>query len=110
MLRAHVVFITGAASGIGRALALGAARQGAVIWATDIDADGAAAVAGACRALGAQARELQLDVTDGAAVNAAIAAVVATDGRLDYCFNNAGIGSPASFAIRPWSSGAESSR
>lgn len=93
----HVVFITGAASGIGRALALGAARQGAVVWATDLDAAGASAVAAECRAFGAQSRDLQLDVTDDAAVKAAIAAVVAADGRVDYCFNNAGIGFAGEF-------------
>ena len=97
MFRNHVVFVTGAASGIGRALALGAAREGALVWATDIDAAGAAQVAADIRALGAQAWSLALDVTDAAAVDLAVARIVRESGRIDVCFNNAGIGFAGEF-------------
>lgn len=97
MLRQKIVFITGAASGIGRALALGAAREGALVWVTDIDAAGAGAVAGEVHAQGGQAWALRLDVTDVAAVDSAVARVIGEAGRIDVCFNNAGIGFAGEF-------------
>jgi NAD(P)-dependent dehydrogenase (short-subunit alcohol dehydrogenase family) len=97
MFQDKVVFITGAGSGIGRHLALGAARDGAIVWVTDIDAATARAVAHECRELGARAHERTLDVTDAADVARAIADVVAADERVDYCFNNVGIGFAGEF-------------
>lgn len=97
MLRQKVVFITGAASGIGRALAVGAARGGALVWATDIDAAGADAVVADIHADGGTAWALPLDVTNADAVDAAVARVVAEAGRIDLCFNNAGIGFAGEF-------------
>jgi NAD(P)-dependent dehydrogenase (short-subunit alcohol dehydrogenase family) len=97
MFKDQVVFITGAGSGIGRHLALGAARQGAIVWVTDIDATAAHEVAHACREAGGRARDRTLDVTDAAEVERAIADVTAADERLDYCFANAGIGFAGEF-------------
>ena len=97
MFKDKVVFITGAGSGIGRQLALESARRGATVWVTDIDAVAAHAVALECRAAGGRARERTLDVTDADDVERAIAEVVAADARLDYCFNNAGIGFAGEF-------------
>jgi len=97
MFTDKVVLITGAGSGIGRQLSLEAARRGAVVWATDTDAAAAHAVAGECRSEGGRARERRLDVTDAADVARAVAEVVAADARLDYCFNNAGIGFAGEF-------------
>lgn len=97
MFKDQVVFITGAGSGIGRQLALEASRRGAMVCVTDIDAAAAHAVAGECRAAGGRARERRLDVTDAADVERAIAEVVAAEARLDYCFNNAGIGFAGEF-------------
>jgi len=100
-----VVFVTGAGSGIGRQLALGAARQGAVVWVTDIDGGAARAVAHQCRELGGRARDRVLDVTDAPEVEQAIADAVAADGRIDFCFNNAGIGFVGEFrdsSIEQW--------
>ncbi len=81
------VLITGAASGIGRALALALAARGAAVVAADINAAGVAETAAAC---GGEA--LVLDLADGAAGPAAVAALVARHGRLDAVFANAGIG------------------
>ncbi|MBA4072482.1 MAG: hypothetical protein C0497_11695 [Gemmatimonas sp.] len=97
MFRDKVVFITGAGSGIGRQLALEAARRGAIVWVTDVDAQAARAVGDECRAAGGRSRERALDVTDAVDVERAIAEVVAADARLDYCFNNAGIGFAGEF-------------
>ena len=81
--------ITGGGSGIGRALAIALAKRGATVIVTDIDAAAAASVAKEC---GQSARSVQLDVTDAAAVSKCIDAAFQQHGKLDYLFNNAGIG------------------
>lgn len=80
--------VTGAGSGIGAALCRALVARGAHVLCTDVD--GAAAERTAT-ALGSQARSAQVDVTDAAAVQAAVDDVVARAGRLDLMFNNAGI-------------------
>lgn len=87
-----VVFITGAASGIGRAMAEKMGARGAVIVATDINGTGAEAVAAGLRARNCRAEALALDVTRADDVRAAIEGAAERHGRLDYVFNNAGIG------------------
>lgn len=87
-LRGSTVLITGGASGIGRLMALGAARRGAarvVVW--DLDLSAAEAVAAEARALGAEAVAERVDVTDAAAVEAAAARA----GAVDVAVNNAGV-------------------
>ena len=84
-----VVFITGAGSGIGRALAVALAQRGAKLTVTDINGDAASQTAQAC---GGHARKLALDVRDAAAVAAAVDEAAEAGGRLDVIFNNAGIG------------------
>ncbi len=86
-----VVVITGAAGGLGRALASAFASAGARIAALDCDAAGAEALAGELRALGRQALALECDVSDAAACTRALAAVIASWGRVDVLINNAGI-------------------
>lgn len=83
------VFMTGGGSGIGEALSLELARRGAVVCVSDRDAGAAARVAAAC---GGSARGLGLDVRDAAAVREAIEGFAKERGRLDYLFNNAGVG------------------
>ena len=88
----QVCIITGAASGIGRALALELGRRGATVVASDRDFTGVQTVAGAINAAGAgRAEAVALDVTDAAAVAAVIEHTRAVYGRLDIMFNNAGI-------------------
>jgi NAD(P)-dependent dehydrogenase (short-subunit alcohol dehydrogenase family) len=82
-------FITGAGSGIGRALALALSARGARVCVSDIDGDAALRVASEC---GDGASSVALDVRDADAVRDAIGAFAASAGRLDYVFNNAGIG------------------
>jgi NAD(P)-dependent dehydrogenase (short-subunit alcohol dehydrogenase family) len=91
-LENKVVFITGGASGLGRAAAVAAAEEGAHVVIADLPgADHAAALA-EVQAAGAEALFVPLDVTDSANIQQAIAATVATFGRLDVALNNAGIG------------------
>lgn len=97
MFRDKVVLITGAASGIGKALAVALAREGAGVWVTDLDENGARVVSDAIQASGGRATSRRLDVTDQPAVDAVMAEIVAVSGRLDYCFNNAGIGFAGEF-------------
>ena len=82
--------VTGGGSGIGAALCRALVAAGADVLCTDIDGAAAAAVAAAARGPGS-ARAARLDVTDAAAVQAAVDGVVERDGRLDLIFNNAGI-------------------
>jgi NAD(P)-dependent dehydrogenase (short-subunit alcohol dehydrogenase family) len=84
--------ITGGASGIGAALAETLAASGAQVWVADRQFDAAEQVARRLRDGGAVAHALALDVRDPEAFEAAVDEVVRTGGRLDYLFNNAGIG------------------
>lgn len=77
--------VTGAAGGIGRALALGMAREGAAVACLDIDAEGAAAVA---QEVGGPA--IACDVTDPDAVAGSLAQAVAALGGVDLLVANAG--------------------
>lgn len=84
-----VVLVTGAASGIGKATALRLSEEGASLLCVDINGAGAAATAEAC----ANAASLQVDVSDPAACDAAVAEAKARFGRLDGLANVAGVGS-----------------
>lgn len=82
--------ITGAASGIGREIALQMGAAGAHVYVTDVT-DGIEAVANEVMQSGGSAVALPLDVSSRDQVAAAIDRVVADHGRLDYIFNNAGV-------------------
>lgn len=99
MFENKVIAITGAGSGIGRALALNLAGRGAVLALADKDEVGLAETK---RLLGNRpASSTALDVTDTAALNAWVAGAVADFGRLDGIINNAGLSVVAPFADCP---------
>jgi NAD(P)-dependent dehydrogenase (short-subunit alcohol dehydrogenase family) len=88
----RVAFVTGAASGIGRAAALRFAAEGAAVAVCDIDDDGANETAEEIRSAAGTAIALHCDVSMDASIAAAVRATVDQLGRLDFAFNNAGVG------------------
>jgi 3-hydroxybutyrate dehydrogenase len=90
-LRDKSAIITGAASGIGKEIALVFAREGAKVAIADLDRDAAEATAKEIRANGGQAMGIAMDVTDEKAVNDGVAAVVQSFGGVDILVSNAGI-------------------
>jgi NAD(P)-dependent dehydrogenase (short-subunit alcohol dehydrogenase family) len=87
-----IVIVTGAASGIGRALCYELARRGATIIAADIDRTGVQTTAQTIIESGGSATAAVLDVTDRTSVTDLIEKTAARFKRLDLVFNNAGIG------------------
>lgn len=87
-----VAVITGGASGIGAAFAKELAGQGTEVVLADRQLELAEEVAGAIRQSGGQATAVELDVRDAAQFQRVVDETVARTGRIDYLFNNAGIG------------------
>lgn len=87
-LEGKSALITGAARGIGKTFAKAYLEQGAMVAIADINIDKARETAAE---LGDRAYAVALDVTDQATIDAAIAQVVATTGKLDILVNNAGL-------------------
>jgi NAD(P)-dependent dehydrogenase (short-subunit alcohol dehydrogenase family) len=77
--------------GIGRAAALALAREGAQLVVADVDLDGGHATAQAIVAAGDAATFIRVDVSSTVEVAAMVEHAIATYGRLDCAFNNAGI-------------------
>ena len=92
-LSGKVTLVTGAASvpGLGSATAKRFAEEGAKVYCTDRDEDGAERVAAGIRAAGGEAEALGHDVTIEADWDRVMAAIDAAHGRLDVLVNNAGI-------------------
>lgn len=89
-----VAFVTGAGGGIGTAAALAFAREGARVHLLDADAEAVERAASVVREAGGEASATVGDVSDRAAVTAAVGAAIEVHGRLDCAFNNAGISGP----------------
>src|SRR5947208_8469439 len=91
-LEGKVVIVTGGGNGIGRECALAYARDNATVAILDKDLTSAKRTAAE---LSSPGLALQLNVSDGAAVKLAIAAVLKEFGRIDGVHNNAGIATPS---------------
>lgn len=92
MLKDKVALVTGGASGIGRAVALAWAREGARVVVSDVDRDGGEETAEAVRAAGSEALFAAADVGKPEDCEALVQRAVQKFGRLDIACNNAGIG------------------
>lgn len=92
LLKDKIVFLTGAASGIGRECAIAYTREGASVAIADVDVEKARETAAE---LGDASLALECDVSDGNAVEHAVHALLDRFGRLDAVHNNAGISAPS---------------
>jgi NAD(P)-dependent dehydrogenase (short-subunit alcohol dehydrogenase family) len=90
-LRGRVALITGAASGIGKAIALALASEGVRVVVADMNEQAGRATVAQSVEQGGGARFVACDVTDEAAMEAAVGSVLEIEGRLDVMVNNAGI-------------------
>jgi NAD(P)-dependent dehydrogenase (short-subunit alcohol dehydrogenase family) len=91
LLQNHIAAVTGAGSGIGRAIALGYAREGAQVAALDINIEAAAETAGQIKAAGGRAQAFTLDVTKRDDCIAMAKKIEAGVGAISILVNNAGI-------------------
>lgn len=87
----QVALVTGASAGIGRATALGFAREGAKVVVSDVNTAGGEETVALIKANGGDAVFVRADVSKEADVKALVAAAVENYGRLDCAFNNAGV-------------------
>ena len=87
-----IAFVTGGASGIGAALTTKLVEGGAEVWIADRQIDAAQELAQRLNSGGAKAHAIELDVRSYSSFERAVAEVVQQSGRIDYLFNNAGIG------------------
>ncbi len=90
-LRERIALVTGAASGLGRQIALGLASFGADVAVADVNFAGAQQTAGKVQATGRRAVALQVDVTQWDQVRTMIDQTLKQFGRIDICFNIPGI-------------------
>lgn len=92
-----VALVTGAARGIGAAIAFTLAREGADLVVTDVDLEGVQRVAQDIEKLGRRARAVQADVSQREAVQRLVGEAVSVFGTIDILVNNAGIISRGTF-------------
>src|SRR5258708_3715814 len=93
-LAGKAIIVTGAGSGMGRAFAMGLAREGATVGVLDVNEDAVRIVCAEVRAQSLEAVPLWADVSRRDQVVAAFGRFVAEAGRLDVLFNNAGFNKP----------------
>jgi NAD(P)-dependent dehydrogenase (short-subunit alcohol dehydrogenase family) len=91
LLEGRVALVTGAGSGIGEAMALAFAREGARLFLADVAAERVEKVVEAVRALGTEAEGCTADVSQDGSVRAMVAGAEQAFGRIDVVCNNAGI-------------------
>ena len=97
-LKGKVALVVGAGSGIGNAISVQLAAEGASVIAADIQAEAAAAVVAEIRASGGDAHDFVVDVRQPSAVEQLIKFAVDERGASDLAVNNAGIGGPSVLA------------
>jgi NAD(P)-dependent dehydrogenase (short-subunit alcohol dehydrogenase family) len=100
-IKGHVAFVTGAASGLGRAYAEAMAENGARTVLADKDAAGLEQVCATLKAAGCDVEQAVLDIGDTAALRSAIDDAAGRHGRLDIVFANAGGSAGPGFELTP---------
>jgi NAD(P)-dependent dehydrogenase (short-subunit alcohol dehydrogenase family) len=98
-LQGRVALITGAASGIGKAIGLALASEGALVVVADVNEPAGRAAVAQLAEQGHRARFVSCDVIDEASVEAAVGSALELEGRLDMMVNNAGIITPPASLI-----------
>ncbi len=104
-LQGRKAIVTGAGRGIGRAIAMRIASEGALVLACDVDGDAASSVADEIRRIGPRAAAAATDVSDWDAVVRTVEAARSTFGGLEILVNNAGIirrGDLESMSLDDW--------
>jgi 3-oxoacyl-[acyl-carrier protein] reductase len=100
-LSGKVAVVTGACSGIGRAIAELYAREGAAVGIVDLDLDKAEGVARELASHGVKTAAAEADIADEAAVKAAFRVLIQALGEIDVLVNNAGIDTTCEIASMP---------